>query len=136
MLQRLCRVLRVDADGVWLLPESGSCAGCVGCGGRCTLLPTAEGAFCLPQAQVDGELSAGTAAVLALDEAALVRHSLWAYGLPLLGLLGGAALGAVLAWLTDLPLNPATAIAAAAGTLLGLRPSKRHAVWSCRVRAR
>ena len=62
-----------------------------------------------------------------MPESALLVAAAWGYGLPLLGLLGGAALALVLARSLALAADPATFLGAALGTSLALLLSKRLA---------
>jgi positive regulator of sigma E activity len=116
-------VLSVDADGV-RIRALGSCAGCQGCGGRCSL-GLSRASFTLTDAMLLAQARPGARLRLRC-EARDLRDRAWVgYGLPLLGLLGFAASAAALADLVGVPRDPAVALAAAAGTLLGLTVSKR-----------
>lgn len=116
-------VLSVDAEGV-KVRALGSCSGCQGCGGRCGL-GLGRGPLTLSAAMLGAQALPGVRLRLRC-EARDLRDRAWAgYGLPLLGLLGFAVLGAALANAAGLPRDPVVALSAAAGTLLGLGFSKR-----------
>jgi len=134
-LERRCHVLRVDQGGVLLRAEDAACVGCFGCGGRCALLSGESREIVLSRADVEGDPVANETMLLVLDDEALQRQALRAYGLPLFGLVAGASVGSLLGFLTELPLNPLTAAGALLGTLLSVAKSKRGAGLGCRARS-
>lgn len=133
-VERRCTVVRTGPAAVWLRSTSAACDGCSGCNGRCGLFGAEGEEIELPLASIDGNLSPGDSAVLCLESAALRREALLGYGRPLLGLLLGAALGALLAWMLSLDHDVCVAITAALGTLAGLGGSKRRLAPACRAR--
>lgn len=133
-LARRCRVVASGPDGLRLVAEPGECSGCVGCGGRCALLPAASNHLTLPAQCADGTFSPGQSVEVYLGERRLLSEAARGYGWPLLGLLAGAALGRAVAAFGAYAVDPLTFAGAAAGTLLGLSFSKRHSAPPCRVR--
>lgn len=117
-------VVSEDAHGVEVRALS-ACAGCGGCGGRCGLGFSAARAVRLPRALIGYGMHPGDRLRLLCEATALRDRALIGYGLPLLMLLLGGLLGAVLASVLALASNPAVALGAGAGTLLGLGLSKR-----------
>lgn len=94
MAERRARVLAVEAGELVLEPESPRCRDCsLGCHGRCNLFSEAvDGRFRLPQPPGLG-LVPGDRVSLRLDEARLRWAGYQGYGMALLALLAGAALG-------------------------------------------
>lgn len=126
------RVVAVEADALWVETmhrgTCGSCAAKKGCGhalldrgssgrrGRIRLLP---GRFELSQFRLDDQV------LIAVPDEIILRASLIAYGLPLLGMLAGTFAAA--SWLPgngDL----ASVLGAAAGLLLGYALVRRHGI--------
>ncbi|MGQ0801801.1 MAG: SoxR reducing system RseC family protein [Pseudomarimonas sp.] len=134
MLERRCRVVQIGQGHALLRAEPGSCSGCVGCSGRCGLLPGSNLEISVGLADIDGELREDGWARLSLHESTLRNEALHGYGLPLAGMLAGAVLGYFIALPLGLPTDVATAVAAFAGTLLSLSRSKRGATGVVRVR--
>jgi positive regulator of sigma E activity len=127
MVEREVEVLGTQAGKV-KLRVLGPCRGCGGCRGRCGLFDLIEGqGGCLPSAQFPEQPLPGQRWRLAIPESALLAAASWGYGLPLLGLLGGAALAHALAPLLALGVDFATLAGAVLGTSLALRLSKRIA---------
>lgn len=134
MIERRCRVVRIDQSCVLLQAEPGSCNGCLGCAGHCSLLPRGNSEVSIALADIDGQLRENEWVSLTMHESALRNEALRGYGLPLAGMLSGAVLGNFFASPLGLPTDLATAIASSAGTLLGLNLSKRGAKAVLRVR--
>ncbi len=133
MLERRCRVIEIDQGRALLRAEPGSCSGCVGCAGRCSLLLEGEAEISVALTDVDGQLQVDDWARLSMHPSTLRNEALLGYGLPLVGLLLGAVLGYLVAAPVGLPSDFSTAVAAIAGTLLSLSVSKRHAKAVLRV---
>lgn len=95
MAERRARVLAVEPENIILELDSAPCEGCsIGCRGRCNLFsPDSRGRFLLPSAQCPAVL-AGDDVLLALDEDQLRRAGYRGYGIALIGLVLGAAVGA------------------------------------------
>lgn len=92
------------------------CSDCGGCGGRCQLFPGGEPDHIdLPRPAE--ALSSGQDVEVFLSEHVLLQQAALGYGLPLLGLLAGAAAGAPWG-------NAASAALAVLGTSLAVRCSK------------
>ena len=132
MLTETGRVVAVEADGLWVetLRKStcGSCTARSGCGhglmnrlgeGRSSYIRVLPGEGDIAACKIDDEVRIG------IPEELLLRGSLMVYVLPLLGLLGGASLGASL-----LPLHSdlATLAGAAAGFLASLGIVRLHSL--------
>jgi sigma-E factor negative regulatory protein RseC len=130
MLSETGRVVAVEADALWVetirLSTCGSCAARKGCGhalldrgaagrrGRIRILP---GRLAISQFRIDDLV------LIAIPDEIILRGSLIAYGLPLLGMLAGAfAAVSVLPASTDLAAVPG----AIAGLLLGYALVRRH----------
>jgi sigma-E factor negative regulatory protein RseC len=96
-MEQTARVVRADADNVYALVEviGGGCGRCHEAGGCGSAHLTQM--FCLAprRYRVRNDIQAATGAVVTvvMPAAALRRHIALAYGLPLIGLLGGALLG-------------------------------------------
>lgn len=91
-IEGVARVVAADGGTVWLEPEpTGSCSGCMSaavCGhGNGSSRRMASRRFALAN-QYD--LRVGERVVIGMSEASLLRASLVAYGLPLLGMIGAA----------------------------------------------
>lgn len=131
MIERIAEVVG-EAEGRWQLrPDSAACSGCdSGCGGRCRLfVGGSDGQLSVP-VPLHPDLRKGQRIALRLEEDALSRAAWQGYGRVLLGLLGGALLGAGLAdWLFPEGWRDSlTLIGLLAGTFLAALLSKRHVV--------
>jgi sigma-E factor negative regulatory protein RseC len=97
MVGQTARVVRADADDAYALVEviDGGCGSCNEAGGCGSAHLTRM--FCLAprryRVRNDIKAAAGAVVTVTLPAAALRRHIVLAYGLPLIGLLGGALLG-------------------------------------------
>jgi len=135
--ERDATVDAVGPDGITLRLSS-QCHGCVGCRGRCSLvgpIGVAGDLLELPPGSIDGDMTPGLRVRIRLDDDGLLGQAWVGYGLPLLGLVGGAGIAHGLAgWLDVAPDIPAV-IAAAAGTLAGVLLSKRTMPPSLRIAA-
>jgi len=134
MLERRCRVIQIDQGRALLRAEPGSCNGCIGCAGRCSLLPDGNAEISVSLTDVDGLLRVDDWASLVMHESTLRKEALRGYGLPLTGLLLGAVLGYLIAERMEWQVDFATAAGAFAGTLLALSVSQRGGKAVCRVR--
>lgn len=124
-VEREALVLRVGVDDAWISPLA-ACSGCGGCQGRCDWLQdevTAAG-LRLPKALFDEAPVPGQRIRLRWEAPALLATAQRAYGWPLLGLLLGAGLAAMLN--SSLRLGDAgVLLGALLGTLSGMALSKR-----------
>ncbi len=113
-------VLHVEAN-LLRLRYTERCSSCSGCAGRCSLFlaDAAEVLELRPPARGQS-WSVGDAVEVELPSRLLLRQAWLGYGLPLLGMLVGAALATPWG-------NPAAALGALAGTLLAVRVSNRAA---------
>lgn len=121
MSERAAEVVQVAADRIDLR-LLGQCSDCGGCGGRCQVFGgRTDSSLSLP-ASTDPATGqpwvVGQRVVLYLPSGQLQRQALLGYGLPVLGLLLGAA--ALQAWG-----DVAAAVGAVGGTSLALLLSKR-----------
>lgn len=124
MAERRASVVGVG-DGEVTLRAEGACSDCSGCGGRCSLFPDDQaGLLVLPASRFARAPRAGDALLLCVPEGWLARTALRGYGLPLLGLLAGAALGQGVAALLSLPSDAAALAGAVLGTLAAFTLSK------------
>lgn len=124
MAERRASVVDVR-DGAVTLRAEGACSDCGGCGGRCSLFPDDHaGLLVLPASRFARVPRAGDALLLCVPEGWLARTALRGYGLPLLGLLAGAALGQGMAALLSLPPDAAALAGALLGTLAAFTLSK------------
>lgn len=127
MAERLARVVAVHAGVVWLQADA-PCSDCGGCGGRCNLFAATasreppgssahgpEGALQLPARAFGQPPSIGQQVVLELPGSWLATTALRGYGVPLLGMLAGAAGGHAL----GLAAQMAPDLPALAGAVLG-----------------
>lgn len=132
-VERAAVVRAIDGDCV-RLALAASCDNCSGCGGRCGLIGALGAELVeLPRAQFDRSPRPGDAVRIYLPDAALLARAKLGYGLPLLGLLAGAALGqATGSWL-NAPTDLGAVLGALAGTLSGIAASKRATLPPCRV---
>ncbi|MFY8135591.1 MAG: SoxR reducing system RseC family protein [Aquimonas sp.] len=120
-MERRPAVVLESGPGRLRLRFTAQCSGCGGCGGRCAVF-LADASDVLELAE-PGEVRAwrvGDAVEVELPSNLLLRQALLGYGLPLLGLLGGAALASPWG-------NVAAAAGALLGTLFAVRVSKRTA---------
>lgn len=127
VVEREVEVVDVRADSVGLR-LIGDCRGCGGCSGRCGLLDSLDGR----QARLHPEAfpmqpAPGEHWRLSLDESSLRSAAAWGYGLPLAGMLTGAALGSMVGWGLGSGWDVATLLGAVAGTSLAFGQSKRLA---------
>jgi positive regulator of sigma E activity len=107
-MERRSAVVLDCTQGRVRLRYSARCSSCGGCAGRCQVfVEDADATVELPDAGLD--LVRGQAVELLLPEPLLLKQALWGYGLPLLGLLVGAAV-----------LSPLGNAAAAIGAVLGI----------------
>ena len=119
-----------DVAGARLVPDvllrrTGACSDCGGCGGRCNLFLSDEAAMLrLPASAFATPPVAGTAVTLVLEEGWLLRSAWRGYGLPLLGLLAGAAAGHGLASALGLAPDLPALLLALLGTFAAFRFSK------------
>lgn len=129
MIERIAEVIG-ESDGRWLLrPESAACSGCEsGCGGRCRLFVGSDDGRLSVLVPLHPDLRPGQRVALRIEEDALARAAWRGYGLALLGLLGGALLGAgVASWLmAESWRDASTLFGGLAGTFLAALFSKRH----------
>jgi len=97
---RIGRVVRADTRWAWIETQRESgCGGCAakgvcGTGVLETLFTARSAPIRLPNTH---QVSEGDMVELALPDSALLRQSLWVYGVPLLGFIVGAVLGQALA---------------------------------------
>jgi hypothetical protein len=134
--ERIAEVVALDAACA-TLRAGAACSGCDGCGGRCNVFRDwrAEGGeIAVPLEQFPDAPHLGQSWTVSLDDDALLRQAARGYGLALLGLLSGAALGFGLARLADIAPDPPTLLGALSGTLAGWRRSKRSPLLSCNLR--
>lgn len=102
------------------------CRGCGGCGGRCSLFAAAAGdRIELSLGSFATAPQAGQALRFSLRDDLLLRQAALGYGLPLLGLLGGALLLHVLAGWLNVGSDFTAAAGGLMGTLAGVEASKR-----------
>lgn len=124
MAERRATVVAVAGSEV-ALRASGACSDCGGCGGRCNLFLSDEaGRLSLPLARFRRAPLAGEDVLLVMPEGWLARTAWRGYGVPLVGLLAGAAAGHLLAPLLGLPQDPLALAGALAGTLAAFTLSK------------
>ncbi|MCG6118201.1 MAG: SoxR reducing system RseC family protein [Aquimonas sp.] len=113
MASRRAEVLSVRADAVELRCTQ-RCSDCQGCGGRCQIFLTgSDDRLRLPSARLPHGLTPGLEVELLLPDDVLRAQALRGYGMPLLGLVGGAA--ALQPWG-----NTAAALGASLGVLLAV----------------
>jgi positive regulator of sigma E activity len=124
-VERDALVLRVGADEAWISPLA-ACSGCGGCQGRCDWLQSelSPAGLRLSRALFTEAPIPGQRVRLRWEAPALLATAQRAYGWPLLGLLLGAGLAAMLN--SSLRLGDAgVLLGALLGTLLGMTLSKR-----------
>lgn len=123
-VDRRVRIARLDDSRLWVEFEGG-CVGCTGCSGACGL--AAGRRVALPRSLLGFPASVGDHVVLRLASQRLHHAAALGYGLALVGLLGGAALGHALSlWVNpEQDPNVAVLIGAALGTLAAWFASKR-----------
>lgn len=124
-MQRCGQVLSVDTQSVTVRLDDSQCAGCtMGCGGRCDLFRTdRQNQLTLPSTE---SVAVGQHVMLTISEQRLRQAALHGYGRALLGLLLGAALGALLAHGLGAASDPLV--------LLGLILGMAIALWQSRSR--
>ena len=127
MAERRVEVLACDGAHVRLRLLGTACGDCGGCGGRCALF-AADGAgeLTLPLPP-STSVRAGQHASLVLDDARL-RSAAWrGYGIAWLGLLLGAAVGRLVAWLAAPDHGDVLTLAGLlSGTFAAVSFSRRH----------
>lgn len=124
MAERRAEVVSVSGDTV-AVRALAACSDCGGCGGRCNLfLDDTAGTYQVAAGCFADPPSAGQQVVLVLADGWLARSALRGYGLPLLGLLAGGALGHALALAAHWAPDPATLAGAALGTFASFTLSK------------
>lgn len=100
MIEELAQVVRVEGEFAWVETRRAStCGGCAanaGCGTAALGRVLGKRRIQVKTRNVSG-ISAGDRVVIGVRERALVRGSLVVYAVPLVGLLGGAAVGQDLA---------------------------------------
>ena len=120
-MERRRAVVLEAGDGRLRLRYTAQCSGCGGCGGRCSVfLADASDVLELAEPGEARVWRAGQAVEVELPSNLLLRQALLGYGLPLLGLMGGAALASPWG-------NASAAAGALLGTLLAVWVSKRAA---------
>jgi positive regulator of sigma E activity len=133
--EREIEIIGVDARGV-VLRALGACSDCTGCGGRCDLFrsigPDAEAR--LPLELFAEPPRPGERWHIILADRELLAQAWAGYGLALVGLVLGAALGYGLTPGSGAARDLATAIGALSGTLLALRFSKRRRAGALQLR--
>lgn len=124
MAERRAIVVGID-EGTVTLRAEGACTDCVGCAGRCSLFPDDRaGLVVLPASRFDSAPRPGDALLLCVPDGWLARTALRGYGVPLLGLLLGAALGHAAGVSLQLPVDVAALAGAVLGTLAAFTLSK------------
>jgi positive regulator of sigma E activity len=122
-MERRPAVVLESGPGCLRLRYTAQCSGCGGCGGRCGMfLADASDVLELAPPTEARTWRVGEAVEVELPSNLLLRQALLGYGLPLLGLLGGAALASPWG-------NGAAASGALFGTLFAVRVSKRLSAW-------
>jgi hypothetical protein len=119
---RRLRVRAIDAARVVLDPVA-RCEGCAACPRRCTGILSgfaADDGLALPRAALPGVPAIGDEFLLRADIGALGRSAAVLRGLPLAGLLAGAAAGALGAVMQPAWREALVAIGAVAGIAIGL----------------
>jgi len=93
MAERDALVLESRLGFIRLQPLTGACRDCSsGCGGRCSLFATNK-AIEIELSHIDAVFASGTRVCLSIDDIALRQAAWCGYGLALIGLLAGAAVG-------------------------------------------
>ena len=95
MLRRSALVCRMAEHKVWLRTGR-ACEGCRTCAGRCAVW-IAEAEVALPRHLFGADVVPGDEVTLVMSAPDLLRDAWRGYGLPLLGMLVGAAVGSGLA---------------------------------------
>lgn len=118
---------------VWLRAHQ-ACSGCLACGGRCAIW-AAEGEVALPRRLFADDVAPGDRVTLVVTAPDLLRDAWRGYGLPLLGMLAGAAIGTAVAAAAGVPVEPfwggwrpidaAGFVGAVSGTLWAMLASKQ-----------
>ncbi|PKM06785.1 MAG: hypothetical protein CVV14_11070 [Gammaproteobacteria bacterium HGW-Gammaproteobacteria-4] len=120
-MQRHAQVVSVCAQSVTVRLDEGRCSGCAtGCGGRCDLFRTdrQKQLTLAPGAHV----VAGQYVILSVSDRQLRQAALHGYGRALLGMLLGAAAGALLARWLGVASDPLVLV----GLLLGVAAAVWH----------
>jgi sigma-E factor negative regulatory protein RseC len=123
MIEETARVVAAEGEFVWVETQRQStCGGCAarqGCG-TATLAKVLGRRRTRVRALNRDAARVGDRVVVGIDEQALVRGSLAVYAVPLLGLLAGGVLGALLQTRLQLAGEALTLIAGVAGLIAGL----------------
>lgn len=97
MIEEQGRVIDVTSAGVWVQTvKASTCSGCKakkGCGHHLLAAGRGSGQAAHIYVSCDRPLRVGDQVVLGISEQALLKAALWVYGLPLLLLFAGAAVG-------------------------------------------
>lgn len=123
MIEETARVVAAEGEFVWVETQRQStCGGCAarqGCG-TATLAKVLGRRRTRVRALNRDAARVGDRVVVGIDEQALVRGSLAVYAVPLLGLLAGGVLGALLQTRLQLAGEALTLVAGVAGLVVGL----------------
>jgi len=123
MIEETARVVAAEGEFVWVETQRQStCGGCAarpGCG-TATLAKVLGRRRTRVRALNRDAARVGDRVVVGIDEQALVRGSLAVYAVPLLGLLAGGVLGALVQTRLQLAGEALTLIAGVAGLIAGL----------------
>lgn len=123
MIEETARVVAAEGEFVWVETQRQStCGGCAarqGCG-TATLAKVLGRRRTRVRALNRDAARVGDRVVVGIDEQALVRGSLAVYAVPLLGLLAGGVLGALVQARLQLAGEALTLIAGVAGLIAGL----------------
>ncbi|MFZ5621302.1 MAG: SoxR reducing system RseC family protein [Pseudomonadota bacterium] len=123
MIEETARVVAAEGEFVWVETQRQStCGGCAarqGCG-TATLAKVLGRRRTRVRALNRDAARVGDRVVVGIDEQALVRGSLAVYAVPLLGLLAGGVLGALLQTRLQLAGEALTLVAGVAGLIAGL----------------
>lgn len=123
MIEETARVVAAEGEFVWVETQRQStCGGCAarqGCG-TATLAKVLGRRRTRVRALNRDAARVGDRVVVGIDEQALVRGSLAVYAVPLLGLLAGGVLGALLQTRLQLAGEALTLVAGVAGLIVGL----------------
>lgn len=123
MIEETARVVAAEGEFVWVETQRQStCGGCAarqGCG-TATLAKVLGRRRTRVRALNRDAARVGDRVVVGIDEQALVRGSLAVYAVPLLGLLAGGVLGALVQTRLQLAGEALTLVAGVAGLIAGL----------------